>query len=414
MKNLKINFTESYLYFLSYSSLTYIFVILNFYGLHKESLDISIFQGLMSCITLGLSGDFRSLFFVSKNYSNLLIKFRLAVIFLLAIMIVLYYLKIPAADNKIFFMGLAIKRIIDWIDEIVIISTQSFLADKLFKYKYLYSQALFLILLPFVYIKAPQVLICYFVVWITINLFMTMKYYKIFFVQGKNTDLGKSGIKYSKQFIVSQLISTFLINCSNIFLRVIFLISFSAKESSMIISSFALGGMFFSITSNSFLPYAVQKNKNRLKYVTYFYNIKYLIFTLIFFIITALFYLKGYFFNLNLSGNIILISIFSGAILFISNYLRYFIIQLMKYPTLNEDSLINIIFIYFLIFMSLYTKEYLIYSTLFLSLITLTIYTLKYQALQNKKIPTLIYLCAEIFLMFLIGFFIIKYLTILL
>ena len=132
--NSKVNFTETYFYLITYSSLTYIFIILNINGNHHDSLSIGLFQTLVSFITLGLSADFRSLYFKDKIYANLLIKFRAIIISALLIGLIIYFFKAPDSITKSLILWLSFKRIIDWIDEVIIISGNAFSLDKLFKY----------------------------------------------------------------------------------------------------------------------------------------------------------------------------------------------------------------------------------------------------------------------------------------
>ena len=404
----KVNFTEAYFYLISYTSLTYIFIVLNINGYHQDSLSISLFQTLVSFITLGFSADFRSLYFTDKIYANLLIRFRAIVIFMLLIGIIFYFFKAPDSTTKSLILWLSLKRIIDWIDEVIIISSNVFLLDSLFKYKYLISQVFFIALLPLIYLKTSAYIHYYFLAWIAANFLLLKKYYVNFHFDNLRNQLLGFTFTNQKYFFALQLISTLFINLSNIAFRSIIAISFVPQKSSMIISSFAFGGMFFSVTNNSILPYLVQENKEFAYISPYLKKYLSLILVTLLFVAFLLWFFNDILISLNISYEVALLSFLSSGILFFSSFLRYSIIQLYKNLTLSEDFFSQTSFMCILIFFSIHGPEYLIYSTIYLALICLLVFSLKYNALSKGKWTTLIYLIIEIFLLFLTAYLAIK------
>ena len=406
--NSKVNFTETYFYLITYSSLTYIFIILNINGNHHDSLSIGLFQTLVSFITLGLSADFRSLYFTDKIYANLLIKFRAIIISALLIGLIIYFFKAPDSITKSLILWLSFKRIIDWIDEVIIISGNAFSLDKLFKYKYLINQVFFIAFLPLIYLKMSVYIHYYFLIWIAANFLILKKYYMRFhFNNLRNQILGLSYINQKNLFAL-QLISTLLVNLSNIAFRSIIFISFVPQKSSMIISSFALGGMFFSVTNNSILPYLVQRYKKFANITLYLKNFLPLILVTLLSVIFLMWFFIDTLISLNISYELVWLSFLSSGILFFSSFLRYSIIQLSKTLTLREDFFSQTSFLCILIFFSTHRPEHLIYSTLYLALICFLLFSLKYNALNKGKWATLIYLIIEIFLLSLTAYLVIN------
>ena len=180
------------------------------------------------------------------------------------------------------------------------------------------------------------------------------------------------------------------------------------QKSSMIISSFAFGGMFFSVTNNSILPYLVQENKEFAYISPYLKKYLSLILVTLLFVAFLLWFFNDILISLNISYEVALLSFLSSGILFFSSFLRYSIIQLYKNLTLSEDFFSQTSFMCILIFFSIHGPEYLIYSTIYLALICLLVFSLKYNALSKGKWTTLIYLIIEIFLLFLTAYLAIK------
>ena len=404
----KLNFNEAYLYLISYSSFTYIFLILNFYGHHHDSLTIGIFQALVSFITLGFSGDFRSLYFTNEIYSRLLIKFRSYVITSLLVGMTFYFLVVPDSTLKSFVLLLLFKRLIDWIDEVVIISSKAFLTDNLFKYKYILIQVFFIIFLPYIYLNMWAYMKYYFLIMIVYNFYILKRYYMLFYIKNMKKIKFQEITANQKNLFVSQLISTSLLNLSNIALRVIITISFLPQKSSMIISSFALGSMAFSMANNSILPYVVQKAGKVSGITPYLKKNVPLIFTVIFLFVTLLWFLRDIFYSVNLSFEIASLSLLSSATLFCSSFFRYSIIQFKGSSTLRDDFFIHSLFILTVLGLYINWQEYLIYSTILLGSISLSVFAVRHNALTAGKFPPIIYLCVEIYLLLSITYLLIN------
>lgn len=379
----KIKIKEPVIYLVNYSSLTYIFIVLNFFQSHATSVQISIIQGLIGFIILGFSGDIRSIYLIKNSHNNVhrVILFRFFISLILCLVYVIFF----RATDFIFILALIAKRSIDWVDEVVI-HTSTAITNNTFKLRYLSVQLIFISILPFFYLAFHSFILLYFLCWCISN-FLTIKsfYMEILIRREKNN---KATIRSMEPHIFNtlinkQLVSTLFINSTNLFLRIFINLSFAISQSSAIISSMTIGGFLFSLFSNAYLPSFVKytsEGNGRLKKN---FNFLYLFLAFILFIIFCIFMPREFFYKYNLLPRYIIFSFIGGIILLFSNYIRLFLIQSKKSSTLNEDLVIHTLFSSALFVIYSYNKSsYFLFASLGLGLFSLLIYIIRFLSLK--------------------------------
>lgn len=403
----KIKITEPLIYLVNYSSLTYIFISLNFLNNHAVSVQISIIQALIAFLTLGFSGDIRSIFLIKNSHNNayrvLLIRLLLSFIFILV------YVIIFRGTDFIFMLALIAKRCTEWIDE-VILNTIGALKNSALKLRYFSIQLIFISILPFFFVAFPKFILLYFLCWCILSFLTTKNFYMEILIDRKsNNEAISSSIEayISNTLINRQLFSTLLINSSNLLLRILIYSSFVILEASAIISSMTIGGFFFSLFGNAYLPSYIQPNFDYKSILIKQLNPKNLFLIIILFI-TAYIYMFLFIpdkvlFRFNILPKYILYSFLGGFFLIISNYSRFFLIQNKKISTLNEDLVIHFLFCFTLIFIYSYNKgSYFLFATLGLGLFSCLIYFLRFLSLKISILNFYIFLTLYCLLIFLL------------
>lgn len=381
---------ETIIYALTYVSLTYFFILLNMLGMHELSLQISLLQSIVAFITIGLSGDLRSIYLSNKKYYLIVnrARFFLFVAALIALFIAkFYYFSNIFNFPIILFIGLIVRRLFDWFDEILIATNAERKEDgQFFIAHYFLVQGIFIFSLPFFYKFYAIYIFPYIFSWLFLTIYLARKLYIKFYLDNlKNFSFLKkkesSNVDHSKQ-LAYQIFSTLMINANNLVLRYLITLSFPIRTAAMIISSYSIGGFLFSIISNVFLPNVISKFLIN-KIHRHFKKNIILYFLLIFANYVAFQkYSPEY---INVSWLVISSSFVGGGVLLLSNYIRLYIIQIKNNSTLFEDFIIHASFLIIICYIYFTHKiDYFMYAINILSFLSLFIFYNAYKLSSSK------------------------------
>lgn len=323
----------------NFGSLTYLIVLFNILGKSNLSILLSLVQSFLIIITLGLSGNFRSII-LSKLYKYdglVLLRIFFYLILICLIFFGIFYLRLITQYSLLMFLLIA-RKLHDWIEELLLIKVQK--QKKETGFLYLAVQASFLIPLPFIDL---QYLYGYIIIWIvSTSLIFFTEYSKIF---RRISSINISDIK-SNHNNLTVLFATILPTLANYIFRYAIKNEFESKIASIIISSITLGTLLWSFLILVLLPDFIselRKNNNLIE-LSRFYFVSFTVISLIFVSLT-IYCSKDLLYFYNLDYKIALVSLVAGFLLLISNVRKQFLIQGSGISSLSEEIEINLVFV---------------------------------------------------------------------
>ena len=120
----KVNIHSPLVYVISYASLSYILIILNGLGNHQLAISLALLQSALTIVTVGLSANFRSLILTNhhkKNYS-LNTRFLMSLFATLIFSVIIFRF---STNHPFLLLLLALRKLLDWIEELFVIDNNS-------------------------------------------------------------------------------------------------------------------------------------------------------------------------------------------------------------------------------------------------------------------------------------------------
>jgi hypothetical protein len=377
---MKINFKNLIIYSIQYGSLSIILLALNAMNQDELVLSLSLLQSAIYIVTIGLAANLRSLSLAKQYLSSSLFKIRLyiAATAFVFMAIILYYIN---AKYFAFTMMLASRKLLDWIDEILILNS----TDENRKIIYIIVQLGFLIGFPFIIFLNVVNTTYYLLLW---NLSM------IFIMKGFYLELGKhfrvsgKANKIFKIFVSTypNILATLFPTIANYFYRVNIIEVFEIKKASNLIMSLTLSGVISSFFIFIFIPELVNNFRKHKKgiYLLIFLSFIILTYSLIsFFTYKYKVELNQY----NLNHKFIFFGCIAGVLTLIASSMRIFQIQLLKITSFPEETIISLIIIS-LIFLAPAnaSANYYAIVPIFGAVISIVIYDINNSFLDEKII----------------------------
>ena len=333
----KYNALQSLIYGFGFGSLSFILICLNALGKHDIAISIGLIQSGIYLITIGLSGNFRSLaladVFPAKNL--LAVRFVISIICLVLAPVILFALNF---DYKFILFLLVFRKFLDWIDELCIL--ENFKKKSLKNNFYFFIQLSFLIYFPFINFKNTLLVILYLTFWniSTILLFFKNYLQNIKFV---NFSFPSSFNHIFHNSLLPVFIATFIPSLVNNFFRIRIFKIFDIQTASKLISTFALAGTITSFLIFVIIPDFIKQIKDKNNKLNIIY--KWILYVLLIYLFICF---VSHFFRanieaLNISYKIFLLAIISGFFYLLSNGMKTYQIQKYQISCLGEEYSIN-------------------------------------------------------------------------
>lgn len=370
----KISIHSLLVYGLGYASLSYILIILNGLGNHQLAILIAVLQSALTIVTIGFSANSRSLILSNSYKKKYLLKIRI-LISLFAALIFSVLIFSFNTNYSFLLLLLALRKLLDWIEELFIIDNSS----KLNLY-YFTIQLLFITFFPFLDFNNNFQLDAYLIIWNLSTIILFFNSYLKILIPTSIFSWKNSKAEWTLKIFFATLLPTLI----GFAYRYRGLKIFDIQTAAKVFSSLSISGAFTSFVIYAFLPdfiFQIQRS-NKNKIISTIWASFFLIIITIAILVTYLF--RDNIDSMNLSYKFLILGFVTGIIYLFSNIYKVFLVQKYKISTLAEETTIALVVLTLIIFSRRSEPvSYYIFIPFIGAIISLIIYDIKKVYLIN-------------------------------